>query len=132
MRTPTSTPPDPLAQPWLPLLRWISSGVITLALVAMAVSLIVVVSRPPQEAPPTRTIFSQDAPAQRSRLEHDPLAWVPLAALGIAALALGARVFADRREARIRVLRARLGLFPPPQPSRWDRVRERWLGRPPG
>ena len=132
MRTTTSTSSDPLAQPWLPVLRWISSGVIALALVAMAISLIVVVSQPPQEAPPTRTVFGQEAPAQRSRLEHDPVAWVPVAAQGIATLALGVRVFADRREARIRVLRAQLGVFPPPQRSRWDRMRERWLGGPTG
>lgn len=119
-----------LDRPWVPALRVVSTGIMVVALVTMLASLTFLFQTEPGGPPDTTatriTIFGQEAPARQSRLGQQPLAWVPVAAFGTALVAFGLRAFAEHRQRRIAAEKARLGIFPPPRPSRWDRL-ARWI-----
>ena len=119
-----------LDRPWVSALRVVSTGIMVVALVTMVVSLAVLFNNEPGGPPdPTATrvtLFGENAPARESRLGRQPLAWVPVAAFGTALLAFGFRVYAERKQHQIDAAKVLLGIFPPPRPSRWERL-ARWL-----
>ena len=108
---------DPLDRPWVGLVRAGSNVLLVTALVTMIVSLIIVVTTPNEAGTLTITLFGEPAPAHETRLSRQPLAWAPVISLVVGGVALAARAFADRKYMEIRLARAKLGIFPPPQPS---------------